>query len=1049
MSALAGNIHAETKVTPTSTLDETGGNIVVLLETASYAQGDPYNRLCPIDGTGRSLTGCGPTAFAILCQYYKWPEHGTGSVTHMGETLDLSTHYYDYNNMLNSYSGAFTDVQATAVATLMRDLGYATKVTYGLSGTGFSETIREFKNNFNFTNSIYNPTGAGMNAMYRSDAGDESFMQMIKDNLDQGYPVLFSAISYNPRDNKENGRHIFILDGYTDNDYFHFNFGWGGNGNGWYTLDYMRVDETSDYSTEQRIYPYVIPNKAKYSINVSASPEGAGSVSASPSEQFEGSNVTLTATANSDYSFKNWTRGGEIVSYEKSFTTKATTDEASNTYVANFVSVGTSNVSISVNYNSSYGTVTYNGSAVQGTGITAKENQEVTLVATPIEGYIFSGWKVEEGTSSRDVFTNELTFLAKNGIKITAEFTLAVVDYVVSHGTGENTNANGARSSTWTYKTSSTNPVPLQLKTTSGGSEVYGLSNSYERYYAYAYDSEETGHATVTYTLSVPEGYVITGYNMTYWVSSSHKGQVTVSNESSTNTPSNTTDQYLTASGLNTQSTSFTLTASQAGQQYITIESFTVTIKKDVGSEPVTPPAVTKYNVTVTAGAGGTASASASEVEEGKTVTLTAVPDTGYEFDHWSVGTSKVSEENPYTATITANTEFTATFKEVPGGGDVELDYCTPAGNYKGTRGSRGISQLTISDDNGNSLTVSGGGVSTNFSLYTDQTTQEFVTSPGATITVGSDGEGSWMHQYFYVDFGRDGVFNVNEANCRNANVDGDLVSHTGYTGVNGSDPAVASNGATISDNENTNPDYPYQSSFNQTLPTFTIPADLAPGKYHVRHKVDWNCVDPCGRLASNGYSNNYMDDNGGGVIDFILVIPEPEYVINYTYNSARGEVVVADGYAEGAGTISPYLTSVLESGSVIKKDVCVVLVPKQYNGEINNIESFTINGADAKDALTEAVYPSYANVESGKVSDAQCWYVVIPKSQVESQGVDQNINVVFEDNVQGIGNLGFDPANGPVEYYNLQGVRVEVGNLVPGFYIVRQGESVVKILIK
>ena len=70
---------------------------------------------------------------------------------------------------------------------------------------------------------------------------------------------------------------------------------------------------------------------------------------------------------------------------------------------------------------------------------------------------------------------------------------------------------------------------------------------------------------------------------MTYWVSSSHKGQVTVANDESSNTPTNTNDQYMSASGLSTQSTSFTLTASKAGQQYITIESFTVTIKKEGG----------------------------------------------------------------------------------------------------------------------------------------------------------------------------------------------------------------------------------------------------------------------------------------------------------------------------------------------------------------------------------------------------------------------------------------------------------------------------------
>ena len=40
------------------------------------------------------------------------------------------------------------------------------------------------------------------------------------------------------------------------------------------------------------------------------------------------------------------------------------------------------------------------------------------------------------------------------------------------------------------------------------------------------------------------------------------------------------------------------------------------------------------------------------------------------------------------------------------------------------------------------------------------------------------------------------------------------------------------------------------------------------------------------------------------------------------------------------------------------------------------------------------------------------------------------------------------DVANGPVEYYNIQGIRVATDEIVPGFYIVRQGEKSTKVLI-
>ena len=36
-----------------------------------------------------------------------------------------------------------------------------------------------------------------------------------------------------------------------------------------------------------------------------------------------------------------------------------------------------------------------------------------------------------------------------------------------------------------------------------------------------------------------------------------------------------------------------------------------------------------------------------------------------------------------------------------------------------------------------------------------------------------------------------------------------------------------------------------------------------------------------------------------------------------------------------------------------------------------------------------------------------------------------------------------------PVEYYNLQGLRIPADRVVPGIYVVRQGRVVKKVLVK
>ena len=78
-------------------------------------------------------------------------------------------------------------------------------------------------------------------------------------------------------------------------------------------------------------------------------------------------------------------------------------------------------------------------------------------------------------------------------------------------------------------------------------------------------------------------------------------------------------------------------------------------------STPAPTPIV--CTVSVSATEGGEVEASATEVEEGATVTLTATPNAGYEFVNWTVNGEVVSTENPYTATITQNTQYIATFE--------------------------------------------------------------------------------------------------------------------------------------------------------------------------------------------------------------------------------------------------------------------------------------------------------------------------------------------------------------------------------------------------
>ncbi|MBO5134969.1 MAG: C10 family peptidase [Bacteroidaceae bacterium] len=363
-----------------------GGNIQVYLPTASWGQRAPFNNLC-FTGTGESAaTGCVPTAYAILMHYHKWPVCATETKVYhsaSGESMTLG-HTYDYANMLSSYSGTYTEAQATAVATLMRDLGWAYEVVYGTSATesgSGGETPSKLINIFKY--SCATPNDHGNYATVRETLGDDTkWVQYIKESLDAGYPIPYSSTG-------DGGRHIFILDGYDDAGYYHFNWGWNGQGNGWFTLDAMTLEDGSDYSKSHRAYFMLKPNRPSHTVTASSAIGTMGSATvngAASATVEEGTTITLSATpASADYVFVKWTKGEEVIS--RSATCEVTVTGAAD-YVAHFGEVAaTADVEVAVTATTG-GTATVNGTDA----VTVSVGTKITLQATPIAGYYFVNW---------------------------------------------------------------------------------------------------------------------------------------------------------------------------------------------------------------------------------------------------------------------------------------------------------------------------------------------------------------------------------------------------------------------------------------------------------------------------------------------------------------------------------------------------------------------------------------------------------------------------------------------------------------------------------
>ncbi len=189
--------------------------VVAPLLTTQWNQGSPYNMLCP----SGSVTGCVATAMAQVMKYWNYPSHGIGTHTYTHSTYgdltaDFQSTNYDWTNMLDSYSGSSTQVQKLAVATLMYHCGVSVDMIYSPSSSGAPTpwVADALKTYFHYSSETQH--------QYREDYDDAVWISMLKSDLDQLRPIQYHGSG--------SGGHSFVFDGYNSSNYFHVNWGWGG-----------------------------------------------------------------------------------------------------------------------------------------------------------------------------------------------------------------------------------------------------------------------------------------------------------------------------------------------------------------------------------------------------------------------------------------------------------------------------------------------------------------------------------------------------------------------------------------------------------------------------------------------------------------------------------------------------------------------------------------------------------------------------------------------------------------------------------------------------
>lgn len=233
------------------------GDPLVLLETPTWNQRNPYNAQCPMDGAKRALVGCTPVALATIMRYHEWPKAGKGTTeayttSTKGIRVDARNleHQYDWDKMKMEYvDNSYTNEEANAVAILMADIAMGIQADFTNESTSAAADVEVLYNHFD-----YHP---GMYWAVREDYEFDEWKLLMVDELMKYRPILYTG---SPADNSPG--HAFVLDGCTTDDYFHINWGWGGYCDGYFYLDALLPQDgrDSDYSYYQWALLNMIPN---------------------------------------------------------------------------------------------------------------------------------------------------------------------------------------------------------------------------------------------------------------------------------------------------------------------------------------------------------------------------------------------------------------------------------------------------------------------------------------------------------------------------------------------------------------------------------------------------------------------------------------------------------------------------------------------------------------------------------------------------------------------------------------------------------------------
>lgn len=204
-----------------------------------------------------------------------------------------------------------------------------------------------------------------------------------------------------------------------------------------------------------------------------------------------------------------------------------------------------------------------------------------------------------------------------------------------------------------------------------------------------------------------------------------------------------------------------------------------------------------------------------------------------------------------------------------------------------------------------------------------------------------------------------------------------------------------------------------------------------------------WYTFDEVKAGTTSSYANQVAEKSAYDAVYYRLTGSAPSWAGGIIDNTRT--VSTPDMATITAATQRPHFDANHEAPrtvSVATNDATLgsaaIMVPSAESSELST---------DAKEVILHA-FPA-SNAVFVNWTDADNKVVSTNPIFLYTGNADAAFTANFNDSSAAIDGIEVDGENGPVEYFNLQGIQVSADNLTPGFYIVRKGGKAAKVFIR